>query len=91
MSRDKMKKVYIDEINSQAEKGNFAPSPDRYNLRGSFESITPFTPKIGVRRNILEMSIGKTLQPGPGTYSPEKTHSSQYASYISSKFGKEIK
>lgn len=76
-----MKKMYVDEIKFDAEKGLFPPSPDRYDLRSSFSGVSPFTPTIGVRRKVLEQNIEKTKLPGPGTYCPERSHSSQFVKY----------
>jgi len=54
-SRSVMQKVHIDRIVIDADKGNLGPSPDLYqSFRSSFETVSPHTPSIGVRRHVLE-------------------------------------
>jgi hypothetical protein len=85
-----MKKLYIDEIFFDAKRGNQAPSPNRYDLGSSFDTVSPMTPSIGVRRSILDIKIAKTKLPGPGTYAPERCHS-HLVNNGSTKFGKQVK
>lgn len=53
-----MRKMHIDEITDEAFKGLDAPSPDKYSaVKSSFEKVTPYTTRIGVRRTELECKV----------------------------------
>lgn len=97
-SRTVMQKLHVDRVFSDAEKGNMAPSPDTYDTqRSSFMTISPRTPTLAGRRNILEVKVKKSTLPGPGTYTPHslsgaaalRVSTSVHRSVEGCKFGKE--
>ena len=100
MSRSQMQKMNIDRVNRDAERQNMGTSPDFYQTnKSTFQTISPMTPSIRMRRHILTSSIAKTKLPGPGSYSPQalsgnqgqKAVTSQHESVQGTRFGREGK